>query len=85
MNLVSDGQSPPDPQPGSVPVILANLSLQIQRPLGQLHRGIDTLLADAGEDLSDVERAQAETMIQLCLEIDQLTRSYLDRPVVDGA
>jgi hypothetical protein len=57
--------------------ILANLSLEICRPLDSLRLGIDRFLNQPGRPVSDAERAQAQTMLTLCDDLGRLTRERL--------
>ncbi len=61
----------------ALPAIFANLSEEIRRPLDHLHEGITSLLASRTDELTESERSQAATMLNLCDEIDQLTRVFL--------
>jgi hypothetical protein len=71
----------PSPPPAIAP-ILARLSGEIRHPLELLRGGIDRLLGDSSRSITEAERAQAQTMLGLCEDLDRLTRECLegDRP-----
>ena len=57
--------------------ILASLGQVICQPLDSLRGGIGRLLEDPARSISDSERGQAEVMLTLCDQLDQLTRDCL--------
>lgn len=58
--------------------ILAGLSGEIRRPLESLRSGIHQLLGDASRPISDAERVQAQTMLDLCDDLNRLTRECME-------
>jgi signal transduction histidine kinase len=58
--------------------ILSSLSHELSRPLMSLRAGFDLLLAEPPQTFSPDQRGHLLTMVTLCDDILQLTRSYLD-------
>jgi len=58
--------------------ILSNLSHELSRPLISLRAGFDLLLAESPPTISADQRGHLLTMVSLCDDVLQLTRSYLD-------
>jgi len=66
--------------------ILSNLSHELSRPLISLRAGFDLLLAEATSAISPEQRGHLLTMVSLCDDVLQLTRSYLDyAAIVQGS
>jgi len=64
-------------EPPQLRAILANLGLEICRPLDSLRDGIGQFLDNPDKPISEAERAQAETMLTLCDDLGLLTRERL--------
>jgi signal transduction histidine kinase len=62
--------------------ILSNLSHELSRPLTSLRAGFDLLLAESSAPINQHQRGHLLTMVSLCDDILQLTRSYLDYAAV---
>jgi signal transduction histidine kinase len=58
--------------------ILSSLSHELSRPLISLRAGFDLLLAESPPTISHDQRGHLLTMVALCDDVLQLTRSYLD-------
>ncbi len=58
--------------------ILSNLSHELSRPLISLRAGFDLLLTESPPTISHDQRGHLLTMVSLCDDVLQLTRSYLD-------
>jgi signal transduction histidine kinase len=58
--------------------ILSSLSHELSRPLISLRAGFDLLLAESPLTISHEQRGHLLTMVSLCDDVLQLTRSYLD-------
>ncbi|MGO9471379.1 MAG: sensor histidine kinase [Isosphaeraceae bacterium] len=58
--------------------ILSNLSHELSRPLISLRAGFDLLLGESPPTISHDQRGHLLTMVSLCDDVLQLTRSYLD-------
>ena len=58
--------------------ILSSLSHELSRPLISLRAGFDLLLGEVPATISDEQRGHLMTMVSLCDDVLQLTRSYLD-------
>jgi signal transduction histidine kinase len=58
--------------------ILLNLSHELSRPLISLRAGFDLLLGESPATISHDQRGHLMTMVSLCDDVLQLTRSYLD-------
>ncbi len=67
----------PDPDQPALDSILANLGREICRPLDSLRLGLGHLLDDPNRPISELERAQVQTMLTLCEDLDRLTREQL--------
>ncbi len=72
-------------EPPQLRSILANLGLEICRPLESLRGGIGRFLDDPDRPASEAERVQAETMLTLCDDLGRLTRERLVGPIADEA
>jgi signal transduction histidine kinase len=66
--------------------ILSNLSHELSRPLISLRAGFDLLLGESPATISHHQRGHLLTMVSLCDDVLQLTRSYLDyAAIVQGS
>jgi len=66
--------------------ILSNLSHELSRPLISLRAGFDLLLGESPPTISPDQRGHLLTMVALCDDVLQLTRSYLDyAAIVQGS
>jgi signal transduction histidine kinase len=71
---------------GELRTILSHLSHELSRPLISLRAGFDLLLGDTAQPITEEQRGHVQTMVALCDELLQLTRSYLDYAgLVEGA
>ena len=73
-----------DPQQDFLRSILANIGLEICRPLESLQGGIATLLDGPAGSLGEAEMRQALTMRELCEELGRLTRESLGTVDAEG-
>ena len=71
----------PDCDPALLQAILANLSGEICLPLGLLRGRIGKILLSPPSSITDLERSQAETMLNLCDDLDRMTRECLENSV----
>jgi signal transduction histidine kinase len=66
--------------------ILSSLSHEVSRPLISLRAGFDLLLAETPRTFNPDQRGHLLTMVSLCDDVLQLTRSYLDYAgIVEGS
>jgi len=74
----SDGNAQPFIDQTELRSILSNLSHELSRPLISLRAGFDLLLGESPPTISHDQRGHLLTMVSLCDDVLQLTRSYLD-------
>jgi signal transduction histidine kinase len=63
---------------GELRSVLTNLSHELCRPLISLKAGFDLLLGESALTFTSDQRSHIQTMVMLCDDLLQLTRSYLD-------
>jgi len=69
-----------EPEDAQLVSILANLSREICRPLDSLQDGVRRFLDQPDRPVSDGERVQARTMLELCDDLALLTHERLGAP-----
>src|SRR5262249_30485275 len=76
----------PEFDDAEIRVLLSHLSHELTRPLISLRAGFDLLLSDTVHPITPEQRNHVQTMVSLCDELLQMTRSYLDYAgLVEGA